>query len=847
MTSTRPTFGPASWCENIDRPFRIRLPDGSYSTDNGCAWVAVGKERRCDLEGVRDNCPVTCDYCMCKDNPGTFSTRFSNSRDCQWVSENLSICSMQPSAEYNCPLTCGKCAEVPSAAPSNRPTTESPSKAITTTPSLSWCQDSTDQFSVEANTKDCSWVGKKKQVRCDLEGVRDNCPVICDYCLCKDNPRVFSTRVSIQRDCQWVSENLSVCYRLPLVEDNCPLTCGKCPARPSAAPSDKPSTESPSRAPTLSPSVSWCQDSTDQLSVNGNTRDCSWVAAKKQIRCNFGGISDNCPVTCDSCKCMDNPGTFLGKDFLDKTCQWVSEELSRCNVQPLAEYNCPLTCGKCSEPPSIVPSKAKNTEMPSAAPTISPSFSPVEIYENIQLQIGPLVGDMSMNDDNKKILEETLDMILSRQGMEFQYQNIKTSVGNQIVRQLSRRLMEGRYLQQPGDYMNFFDLIVIAQFLPDMIAEDANVEIALKTFFENPSLNAEIITALTSNTSSDADYFRNVRTLTYIGKDTNQIGSQNDDKVEGISFWNSNRILIIACSVAACVALVFIIAAFMYTRNRRYAILLLFLNNLLQSIGKNLIWPFSFFACNAIMYDRLKEANAELNDIEVFTSTNTSNIKTHNWVDVKPNKLQSNNLNQSNDGNTDVENTLNILEKVYSAESDDELSFQSYGYSLDDGIGASSFEHQIGTFMKGFNSDSDDGTDDESLGSFGTSSVKSDFVHENGLYGHMGNEDKPSLSQDSESDEEDPFEHLGGTQYERVCTVPPGKLGVVIDDRKMGHIVYEVKNDSPLKGFVFPGDNIIAVDDIDTKGMGARNITKIVASKSEMEKRITVASKKEVK
>jgi hypothetical protein len=406
MTSTRPTFGPASWCENIDRPFRIRLPDGSYSTDNGCAWVAVGKERRCDLEGVRDNCPVTCDYCMCKDNPGTFSTRFSNSRDCQWVSENLSICSMQPSAEYNCPLTCGKCAEVPSAAPSNRPTTESPSKAITTTPSLSWCQDSTDQFSVEANTKDCSWVGKKKQVRCDLEGVRDNCPVICDYCLCKDNPRVFSTRVSIQRDCQWVSENLSVCYRLPLVEDNCPLTCGKCPARPSAAPSDKPSTESPSRAPILSPSVSWCQDSTDQLSVNGNTRDCSWVAAKKQIRCNFGGISDNCPVTCDSCKCMDNPGTFLGKDFLDKTCQWVSEELSRCNVQPLAEYNCPLTCGKCSEPPSIVPSKAKNTEMPSAAPTISPSFSPVEIYENIQLQIGPLVGDMSMNDDNKKFLKK---------------------------------------------------------------------------------------------------------------------------------------------------------------------------------------------------------------------------------------------------------------------------------------------------------------------------------------------------------------------------------------------------------------------------------------------------------
>jgi C-terminal processing protease CtpA/Prc len=79
-----------------------------------------------------------------------------------------------------------------------------------------------------------------------------------------------------------------------------------------------------------------------------------------------------------------------------------------------------------------------------------------------------------------------------------------------------------------------------------------------------------------------------------------------------------------------------------------------------------------------------------------------------------------------------------------------------------------------------------------------------------------------------------------------VILAPKGKLGVVIDTTKHGPVVFQVKDGSPLQGAVFPGDRIIAIDDIDTTGKTASNITTIMASKAFSERRITVVSKKNV-
>lgn len=253
----------------------------------------------------------------------------------------------------------------------------------------------------------------------------------------------------------------------------------------------------------------------------------------------------------------------------------------------------------------------------------------------------------------------------------------------------------------------------------------------------------------------------------------------------------------------------------------------------------------------------MTEATEQMGDAAVVTTNNASNA-TQNWEDLQPNQPYSIDVNRQDDGNndgddnTDAGRTFNTLEKIYSGESGDQMSFQSYGYSLDDGIvskqsGPASLEEPsdpLGEFRSGFDSDGSDGPLDVSL-SPANDSVYSGLTNEDASYRPMTREKKPSMNQDDVIDEENPFLH-GETLYERVCIAPPGKLGVVIDTTKMGPVVYQVKDGSPLEGVVFPGDRIMAVDDIDTRGMTASNITKIMARKADSERRITVASKKEV-
>merc|ERR1712038_579355 len=88
----------------------------------------------------------------------------------------------------------------------------------------------------------------------------------------------------------------------------------------------------------------------------------------------------------------------------------------------------------------------------------------------------------------------------------------------------------------------------------------------------------------------------------------------------------------------------------------------------------------------------------------------------------------------------------------------------------------------------------------------------------------------------AEKEEEDPDEVAETVEvlpsprgYIRECTAPPGKLGVVIDTTRNGPVVHQVKSGSPLENIVFAGDRIIEIDGIDTRGMTASHVTKIMA------------------
>ena len=83
-------------------------------------------------------------------------------------------------------------------------------------------------------------------------------------------------------------------------------------------------------------------------------------------------------------------------------------------------------------------------------------------------------------------------------------------------------------------------------------------------------------------------------------------------------------------------------------------------------------------------------------------------------------------------------------------------------------------------------------------------------------------------------------------KYRRVCMAPPGRLGVVIDTTKRGTVIHQVKSGSPLENVVFAGDQIIKIDEFDTNGMTASAVTKIMATKMDQKRKITVLSSKDV-
>lgn len=74
----------------------------------------------------------------------------------------------------------------------------------------------------------------------------------------------------------------------------------------------------------------------------------------------------------------------------------------------------------------------------------------------------------------------------------------------------------------------------------------------------------------------------------------------------------------------------------------------------------------------------------------------------------------------------------------------------------------------------------------------------------------------------------------------RDCFAPPGKLQIVIHSTKDGPAVHMVKPGSSLEGHIFPGDLIIAVDNVDTRTYSAEQVMKTMASKSDFERKITV-------
>jgi C-terminal processing protease CtpA/Prc len=78
--------------------------------------------------------------------------------------------------------------------------------------------------------------------------------------------------------------------------------------------------------------------------------------------------------------------------------------------------------------------------------------------------------------------------------------------------------------------------------------------------------------------------------------------------------------------------------------------------------------------------------------------------------------------------------------------------------------------------------------------------------------------------------------------YLNVKHFSPGKLGIVIDTTLEGPIVHKINPQSPLEGSLFPGDIIVAIDDVDTRAMSASAITALMVRTANLRRTLTVLS-----
>lgn len=78
--------------------------------------------------------------------------------------------------------------------------------------------------------------------------------------------------------------------------------------------------------------------------------------------------------------------------------------------------------------------------------------------------------------------------------------------------------------------------------------------------------------------------------------------------------------------------------------------------------------------------------------------------------------------------------------------------------------------------------------------------------------------------------------------YHRVVSAPPGRIGVTFVEYRGHCMLSDVYPDSPLIGWVFPSDVLIAIDDLPVSGMRVRDIIKVLKDRTSAQRALRVIS-----
>jgi hypothetical protein len=78
--------------------------------------------------------------------------------------------------------------------------------------------------------------------------------------------------------------------------------------------------------------------------------------------------------------------------------------------------------------------------------------------------------------------------------------------------------------------------------------------------------------------------------------------------------------------------------------------------------------------------------------------------------------------------------------------------------------------------------------------------------------------------------------------YHRVVSAPSGRIGVTFVEYRGHAMVSDVAHDSPLVGWIFPSDILIAIDELPVSGMRVRDIIKVLKDRSSRQRALRVIS-----
>ena len=78
--------------------------------------------------------------------------------------------------------------------------------------------------------------------------------------------------------------------------------------------------------------------------------------------------------------------------------------------------------------------------------------------------------------------------------------------------------------------------------------------------------------------------------------------------------------------------------------------------------------------------------------------------------------------------------------------------------------------------------------------------------------------------------------------YHRVVSAPPGKIGISFVEYRGHAMVSNVSDDSPLVGWVFPSDVLVAIDDVSVSGLPTREIVKVLTSRVHEQRNLQMIS-----